>query len=131
MQPYYYYFSPRGNKLRISYCLPKQTLRQSESRDLDKQNMDMVEKKKERGGEHEKEWKWCMCASAGARAIRAVGERSCGAEGGNMQRDGTKNSSLPQQLPIRAVKQRESPDARPYSAEERRVSLLFLPPASL
>lgn len=59
------------------------------------------------------------------------GERSCGAEGGDMQRDGTKNSSLPQQLPIRAVKRRESPDARPYSAEERRVSPLFLPPASL
>lgn len=42
---YYYYFSPQGNKLRISYCLPKQTLRQSESRDFDKQNME-----KERGG---------------------------------------------------------------------------------
>lgn len=31
-----------------------------------------------------------------------------------MQRNGTKNSSLPQQLTIRAVKQRERPDARPF-----------------
>lgn len=55
---------PRGNKLRISYCLPKQTLRQSASRD--KQNMENEEKK---------EWKWFMCAPAGARAISAAGER--------------------------------------------------------
>lgn len=48
-----------------------------------------------------------------------------------MQRNGTKNSSLPQQLTIRAVKQRERPDARPYSAEERRISQLFCTPGSL
>lgn len=58
-------------------------------------------------------------------------EKGAEEQTGEMQRDSTKNSSLPQQLPIRAVKQRERPDARPCSAEERCVSPLFFTPVSL
>lgn len=52
---------PRGNKLRISYCLPKQTLRQSASRD--KQNMENKRKKRSGNGS-------CVCLLEPERSVR-------------------------------------------------------------